>query len=212
MLSRRDSVGAAALVALVLSAPAARAEPADSSYGRVAGDLSGSLGAGAVFGPRAPRAALDLRLRYLETAGIFVTYEDAFGGAAEPTRVLAFGTEIRPLFLGRWLTGYELARGRWDLLIDSFGLELGAAFYQPASASFGSSPALQAGIGLEVPLLSDATGPWIGLHGGARWSEATLGGADASTADDRAAFLAVTLAWHQVFVAHVVDEGDRAPR
>jgi hypothetical protein len=211
MPSRRDTAWLAAAV-VVLVAPAARAAPGDSSYGRVEGDLSASFGAGVTLGPRAPRGALDLRVRYLETVGVFITYEDALGGDAEPVRVVAFGTELRPLFLGRWLTGYELARGRWDLLVDSFGLELGGAVYQPAGASFASRPALQAGIGLEVPLLADATGPWIGLHAGARWSETTLGGADSATADDRALYLAVTLAWHQVFVAHVVDEGDRAPR
>jgi hypothetical protein len=214
MPSRRESAARAAIVvaALVLHARAARAASADSAYGRFDGDLSASFGAGVALGARAPRGLLDLRVRYLETAGVFVTYEDGLGGAAEPSRVLAFGTEVRPLFLGRWLTGYELARGRWDLLLDSFGLELGAAVYQPAGLAFASRPALQAGLGVELPLLADATGPFIGLHGGARWSEAALGGADAATPDDRALFLGVTLAWHQVFVAHLVDEGDRAPR
>jgi hypothetical protein len=212
---RRDATWTLAVVLpLVLAASPgeARAEPEDTSYGRIAGDLGLVVGAGAAFGPRAPRGAFDLRLRYLESAGLFLTYEDGFGGAAEPTRVFAAGTELRPLFLGRWLTGRELSRGRFDLLLDSIGLELGAAFYQPSGASFASRPALQAGLGVELPLLENATGPWIGLHGGARWSEVAMGSGDIAGADDRALFLAVTLSWHQVLVAHLVDESDRAPR
>jgi hypothetical protein len=203
---------ASCLLALVLSAGEARADDEDTSYGRIAGDLSLAAGAGATFGPRAPRGVLDLRMRYLESAGLFVTYEDALGGAAEPERVIAVGTELRPLFLARWLTGHELARGRLDLMLDSIGLEIGAAFYEPQEASFAPRPALQAGLGIEVPFLANATGPWLGLHGGARWSEVAMGSGDIAGAADRALFLAVTLGWHQVLVAHVVDESDRAPR
>ena len=63
-----------------------------------------------------------------------------------------------------------------------------------------------------LPLLGEASGPWVGLHGGVRWSEAALATGNAATADDREGFLSITLAWHQVVVAHVVDVGDEAPR
>ena len=195
-------------------ATSASAQQDDTAYGRIDGDLSASLGAGAAFGPRGPRGALDLRLRYLWTAGIFVTYEDGplFGSSAEPRRALAGGLELRPLFLAFWLQGKDLGNAYWDLTLDSLGLEIGAVFMQPVGTSFASRRGLQAGLGLQLPILPRATGPAIGVHAGGRWSEAALGGRDLDGPSDRAFYLLVTLGWQQVFGAHIVDLGDRAPR
>ncbi|HWL89187.1 MAG TPA: hypothetical protein VNO21_25465 [Polyangiaceae bacterium] len=186
-----------------------RPHGADTSYGRIEGDLSAALGLGATFGPRAPRGSAELRLRYLDTVGAFFTYEDGFGGSAEPERVVTMGAEIRPLFIARWLQGLEFGTPRLDLALDSFGLELGAFFAQPHGDTFGARRGLQAGIGLEVPILAHASGPWIGLHGGVRWSDDALGGAPISGPSDRSAYLSVTFAWHAFFGAHVVDMRDR---
>lgn len=214
----------ACAVSVALTANAARGEPrgvepapkanTDTSYGRLDGDLAVVLGAGLSIGPRAPRAALDLRLRYLDTVGIFVQYEDAplVGAISDPRRVFATGVELRPLFIGRWLTGRESSNGRIDLAVDSIGLELGASFSQPTGASFPARPGVQAGLGIELPVLASATGPWIGLHGGVRWSDAAMSGEPLAGPSDRALFLNITLAWHQLFLAHAVDAGDRAPR
>lgn len=214
-------LGAFALASLASLAPApARADEesrgsakADTSYGRIDGDLSLGLGAGAAFGPRGPRAALDLRLRYLWTAGIFATYEDGpfLGSGAEPRRAFAGGIEIRPLFLARWANGLETGNPWIDLMIDSFGLELGTVFVEPAGRPFGKSPGLQAGIGLQIPILPRATGPHIGIHAGGRWSGAALAGDMINAAGDRSTYLLLTLSWQQVFGAHIVDMGDRAP-
>ncbi len=188
----------------------------DASYGRIDGDVSLVAGLGVTAGPRGPRAAADLRLRYIDTVGAFVTYEDgpAFGtgNGTDPRRVLATGLELRPLFLARWLVGKELGNPRLDLTIDSLGLELGAFFAQPTGAAFASRPGFQAGLGLELPIFTRASGPWLGLHGGARWSDAALAGDSLRGPSDRALFLSITLAWHQVFGAHVVDINDRAPQ
>jgi hypothetical protein len=195
-----------------LAQGAASAEP---SHGRVDGDLTVVVGAGATVVPQGVRPEGELRLRYLETAGLFTTYEEAAlfqGAAAEPQRVLALGGELRPLFLGRWLTGYETRRVRLDLALDSLGLELAAVFAQRPGGPFGSDLGLQLGLGLELPLLEQPSGPWIGLHGGVRWSDASLASGVVHGAADRAAFLAVTLAWHELVVAHLVDVGDQAPR
>lgn len=187
---------------------------ADGSYGRIEGDLGVVAGAGVAIGPRAPRGALDLRVRYLDTIGVFGTYEDAsfLGTSSEPRRLIATGVELRPLFLGRWLTGRDFGSGRLDLIIDSIGLELGAVFQQPLGTSFSARPGIQFGLGLELPFLASANGPWIGLHGGIRWSDAAISGAPLAGPDDRALYLSVTLAWHQLFLAHAVDAGDRAPK
>jgi hypothetical protein len=214
---RAPRAALASLVALALSVlapPVHAAGGPDTSYGRIDGDFSASAGVGATFGPRSPRAAVDLRLRYLWTAGLFVTYEDGplVGSSSDPRRAFAAGIELRPLFLFRWLQGHELGNARLDLAIDSFALELGPVFVEPQGASFKSRPGLQAGLGVQLPLLPNATGPVIGIHGGARWSDAALSGHSTDLPSDRSLYLLVTVAWQQVFGAHVVDLGDRAPR
>jgi hypothetical protein len=185
----------------------------DPSHGRLEGDLTLVAGAGVAVVPGGARADADLRLRYLETAGIFATYEDGslIGSGADPLRVLAAGLEVRPLFLLRWLKGLETSRARADLALDSIGLQLGAAFTQPSVASFGSIPGLEVAVGIELPILASATGPWLRLEGGLRWGDNALASGQVRGPDDRSAYLTVTLAWHQAIVAHAVDIGDRAP-
>lgn len=194
--------------------PARAGDAVDPSYGRVQGDLTLVAGLGATVAEGGSRAEGELRVRYLESVGLFGMYEDGplVSSSSEPRRVLVGGLEVRPLFLYRWLQGQETQRAWLDLAIDSFGLELGAVAMQPAGSSFGSQLGVQAGLGLEVPILPDATGPWVGLHGGVRWSEAELSTGTVNGTDDRSAYVSLTLAWHQVVVAHVVDVGDQAPR
>jgi hypothetical protein len=188
-------------------------ERVDTTYGRLDGDLGVDCGAGAIFGPSGPRGTLDVRLRYMDTAGVFSSYEDAIvATGSDPRRVLTAGFEIRPLFLARWLVGRELGVPRLDLFLDSFGLELATFFEQPSGGPFSSAPGLQASLGLEVPFLARASGLWIAFHGGARWSDASLEGQPVAAPRDRALFLSVTLAYHQIFAAHIADLRDTAPQ
>jgi hypothetical protein len=211
---RRARAGLAAAALLVLPSRAGADGPAEGTYGRIAGDMTLVGALGGVVAARGPRAEAELRLRYLESVGAFVSYEDGavLGSSAEPERVLTAGAEVRPLFLFRWLRGKEGASAWRDMTIDSLGLELGATFAQPAGTGFASVGGLQIGLGVEVPLLPRSTGPWIGLHGGLRWVDSALESGVIRSVDDRAAFLAITVAWHQEIVAHLVDLGDRAPR
>ena len=211
---RRRRAGATAATAALLLAVGGRAEGEEPSYGRVEGDVTLAVGAGASFASGGPRAAAELRARYLETAGVFATYEDGalVGSSADPRRTLAFGLELRPLFLYRWLDGHETHSARLDLTLDSFGLELGMIWpASPSADGFAQRPGVQAGVGLELPIMPDATGLWLALHGGVRWSDDALA-AGPSHPGDREAYLAVTLAWHQVVSTHLVDIGDEAPR
>ncbi len=186
------------------------ADASDASYGRFDGDVALAGAAGMTVGPRGPRASADLRFRYLQTAGLFATYEDGplIGSPSEPKRALAFGVELRPLFLARWATGRELGIGHLDLLIDSLGLELGALFAQPEGARFGGRPGLSAGLGVELPFFGRASSPFIGLHGGARWSDAALSGGPLGGPGDRALYATLSIGWQQLFGGHVVDLGD----
>src|SRR5207237_10168057 len=136
--------------------------------------------------------------------------EDGRGGDAGPAGLLVSGLELRPLFLVRWLRGMELRRARVDLALDSIGIELGAVLMQPADGGFGSRAGLQVGLGFELPIFAEATGPWVSIHGGLRWSNEALANGAAGSADERSAYLALTLAWHQLVMAHVVDLGDEA--
>ncbi len=182
----------------------------DSTYGRVEGDFTLAFGLGATLTPRGGSGAIDFRARYLDTAGVYVSYDEGFGGPAEPTRVLTTGIELRPNFLSRWLTDSELGIPYLDLFIDSFALELGAAIVQPKMGDFGDRIGLQAGLGLEFPILPRASGPWIGFHGGIRFSDKGLS-RELQTPLEQSAYLTITIAWHQVVRAHAVDLGDRIP-
>lgn len=207
------SLGVAASLALPAAEARAEGRP-EPTYGRLQGDVTLVAGLGGVVAARGGRAEGELRLRYLESAGLFATYEDGalVGSAAEPTRVLSAGLELRPLFLARWLTGRESQRARFDLVVDSLGLELGGMLEQPAGGGFASRTGMQAGLGVEVPILARATGPWLAFHVGVRWSEEALASGAVANADDRSGFVAITLAWHQVVVTHAADVGDEAPR
>ncbi len=186
----------------------------DTTYGRLEGDVTLVLGAGATLGPNAPRGTIDFRARYLDTAGLFVSYEDGalVGSGSEPRRVLATGLELRPLFLARLAKGWEWGSPRLDLMVDSFGLEIGASFAQPTGAAFASRAGLQLALGLEVPILERASGPFVGFHGGVRFGDSALSSGTIVDANDRAFFLSITLAWHQVILTHLVDAGDRGVR
>lgn len=80
-----------------------------------------------------------------------------------------------------------------------------------ARDTFGSRPGLQAGVGLQVPVLPNATGPVVGIHAGVRWSDAALAGRAIEDPSDRSLYLLVTIAWQQAFKAHVVDLGIARP-
>ena len=211
---RRDAVAAGWLAAAAFVARIASADGGEPTYGRVSGDVTIVAGVGATLAPRGPRADADLRLRYLETAGLFASYEEgaAFGAGADPTRLVCTGAELRPLFLFRWLQGHETRRARWDLFVDSLGFELGAVFAQPQGAGFASQPGVEVALEGEVPILEQATGPWIALNAGLRWSDQALASAVAREAADRSVFVAFTVAWHQVVTTHVIDFGDEAPQ
>jgi hypothetical protein len=180
----------------------------DTSYGRLEGDSAIAISAGAAFDVRGVRGAIDVRYRYLHSAGVFLGYEEGFGGGAEPLRLGIAGFELRPLFLARWLQGKEIGSPYLDLLIDSIGFELGAFVAQPEFGDFGSSAGLSFGIGLEFPFLPHAWGPFLAVHAAFRWSREALSAADTTTVDVRAFVVTVAFGYQAVFGSHVIDMGD----
>jgi hypothetical protein len=191
--------------------PARLADP-DTADGRFEGDLGLVVGAGATTRGEHPLGVLDIRARYLDTAGVYLTYEEGFGANAGPyDRLLGVGIEMRPLFLARWVTGKDLGLTWPDLVIDSLGLELGTFFDQPLGGPFTSRPGFQASVALELPLLARVTGPWIGLRAGGRWGDDVLQAGTVVVPAVAEGFFTATLAWHQLFRTHVVDLHDDAP-
>jgi hypothetical protein len=203
----------AALVACGAWGAEARADGrAEATYGRVAGDITLAAAVGGALASGGPRVEGELRMRYLESAGVFATYEDgSFVAGADPRRVLAAGFELRPLFLARWLRGHETEQPFFDLTIDSIGIELGATLLQPAGGSLGSRSGVEVGLGVELPLGTEAAGPWIGVHGGVRWSDQALASGRIDGASDREGYVALSFAWHKVVETHVVDVSDQLP-
>lgn len=213
--ARAQSAADPAPGVIVAAAPSPRPAPEpDGAYGRIDGDMAVVVGLGATAGPTGLRATGDLRVRYLDTVGLFATYEDGalVGSPSDPRRAFALGLEVRPLFLARWLKGREFGSAYPDLVVDSLGLEVAAVFLEPVGASFTTRAGLQLGLGLEVPLFPRASGPFLGIHGGVRWSDAASSTGAVDGPSDRALYLSMTVAWHQFFGAHVVDLGDRAVR
>lgn len=208
---------AAALAVLASSVLVTHASMAqgvvDPTYGRVSGDVGLAAGVGAALGSRGGRADGELRVRYLDAVGAFATYEDSVlsSASSDPRRVLSGGFELRPLFLYRWLRGVETRHGYVDLTLDSLGLELGAFLSAPSISPAYFRPGFELGLGLEVPVQAQATGLWVGLHGGIRWADQPSGVALAGGPDARAAYLAITLAWHQIVRTHLVDVSDGRP-
>ena len=160
---------------VVLAVPSlAHAQHGDGAYGRLDGDLALSAGVsgGAVTNDRVHpawtgSASLELRARILDSGGIFAIGEWRPEG---DSRVIV-GVDIRPLFLPRFLLGAQTGFRWLDLLIDSIGLDLGAAI-GPFDAAAGA--ALAIGFGLDVPLfLPERTSGGVFLRLGARYVTAS---------------------------------------
>jgi len=142
------SRSAAALLLALLLGPAGAAAQ-DGAYGRLDGDLTleGALGGGATreADEWSGAALAELRMRYLDVAGVMVGGEWRPDGASR----LLLMADVRPLFLARFLTNASLNDRYWDVWLDSFGIDLGVAF-APLDGDVGA--ALAVGFGFDVPL------------------------------------------------------------
>ena len=156
-----------------------RPTASDGVYGRLSADtvLSAEIGGGISIASNpvsptiaptiAPTVSTSLRVRALDSAGIFVFYQNAFG----PTRndALGLGLDLRPLMLARIFQDWERGPRTLDLFIDSIGLELGLSV-QNIGAQWGATSGLSwvFGAGAEVPLVWGASTA-LCLRLSARW-------------------------------------------
>lgn len=200
-----------AALSLLLTTGAAEADPGDGLYGRLDGDVDLSLAAGGAVAHDGPVAVALVRALFLGTAGAYATYTDALDAPRDVRRSLSLGAEVRPLLLPRFGTDRERGPALLDLTIDSIAFGLGAYSFATRDAGFSRTPGLELTTGFDVPLGVDATGLWLGVRGAARWRPSDFAG-EAPGAGERGGLLLLTLGWHQVVAAHLVDAGDRLPR
>jgi hypothetical protein len=201
-------------------APPLRAAEGDGVYGRFDGDLTLRAEAGAAFAPGGPSLSVGAAALYLGTAGVYAAYTDAFGsgmpcgpgpecGGPEVRRSIAAGVVMQPLFIARYATNQEHGPAHWDLLVDSFAMEVGAFWAAPRGAGLRAEPGLELALGIALPILARASGPYLGLRGAMRiGAEEThgLGGLSPS------GLLSLTLGYSQVVGVHIVDAGDGVHR
>ncbi|HMJ52971.1 MAG TPA: hypothetical protein VK540_12875 [Polyangiaceae bacterium] len=204
----------AALVTVPATSWAAPVEPpaktSDGVYGRFDGDLDLSLAAGSTFGSGGPTAAAFARATFFQTAGMYVSYTDALGRSdvALP-RTLGLGLTLRPFFVPRWAFDLERGPAILDLTIDAFAFDLGVLWPAKRDGSFTERPGMEAAIGTEVPLFGTASGPFLGARGAIRWRTSELAGEDGNPLQP---IIFLTVAWHALIDANIVDAGDRRLR
>ncbi len=204
-MKRASAALAAALVALTAAATS-RAD--DGVYGRLDGDLELRVEAGAGFASGGPALAAGVAALYLGTAGLYAHYTDALGSRApDVARSIAVGVHLQPLFLARYGSDLEHGPARLDLLVDSFGLEIGSFWSAPRGHGLLAVPGLELATTLAIPILARGNGPFLALRGALRMRQD-----DAHGALDRVGLFSLTLSFHRTITAHLVDAGDRLAR
>jgi hypothetical protein len=212
----RKRAGSAVLLVLFMATPVPAEEPplflpGDRTTSRLPGDMSHShqsradgvygrfdhpfdlgLEGGAELGNAGAAGALLASLHYLFMAGIYVGYSDALGqGSLPSSRTVSLGVDLRPAFIPRWSEGMQEGPSFVDLTVDSISLGLGAYFREPRERPFGDRRGLELSLGLGVPLVGTAEGPWLGARGILRWDDPS----EKSSEMARALGL-LTFGWH----------------
>ena len=186
---------------------------ADGAEGRLEGDLDLSIGAGAAITKSAPALAARAALTFASVAGLYSGYLDTFDAKdAVFARQLTAGVTLKPIFWGRFSKALTTGSPRADLLIDSLILELGAVWSSPPGRAMESDPGVEMAVGLGFPILDRASGPFIELRGAFRLRPIDLDGRSGVDVLDSGALVSLTLTWHQIVNAHIIDAGDRATR
>lgn len=169
----------------------------DGVYDRFDGDLELGVALGAEFAT-VGRAAPSLRAsaHYFTIAGVYAAGRLPAADDSAPA-LLSFGADLKPLFVPRWAKGFENGPAFFDLTLDSLSVSLGAFFEAHRADVAPARRGFDAQLGLGVPLLARARGPWLEARGALRLPD--------SGDSERALFVA--LVWH----AFVVTPFSEAP-
>jgi hypothetical protein len=126
-----------------------------------------SLGAGieAVPTPGVVRPSALGTLRFYQSVGLSLSLSQSVTSSDPMERTVAASLLVEPVFLLRWSGDHEWGRAFWDLSFDSISLSAGAVCAEPRAGNFCDAAGLRLGLGLGLPLLAKASGPWVRLGG-----------------------------------------------
>ncbi|MFO0589525.1 MAG: hypothetical protein U0441_18450 [Polyangiaceae bacterium] len=215
---RARAASALAIAAWLTSSLTSSFARADGEEGRLEGDLDLSAGAGvAVTDPdvteKAPALVARTAATFASIAGLYAGYADTFGApSARFARQVTAGVTVKPIFWARFSKALTTGSPRADLLIDSLILEAGAVWSAPVGGAMESQPGMELAVGFGFPILPNASGPFVELRGALRYRPIDLDGRTPSEILDRGVLVSLSLSWHQIVNAHIVDAGDRAMR
>lgn len=186
------------IVSLVLATwagPAAAHWPpnpqSDGVYGRFHGDTDLSLKLGGMVSDSRLAGSVGASAHYYSMLGITGDYSESLVTDALHTRSVSFGMELRPLFLPRWALDLQRGPAWLDLTLDSVCLGFGA-YFTDAGTALDDTRGAWVSLGLGIPVLGHATGPWLELRGLRRLPDHELLGHEPHNA------LLIYLSWHQV--------------
>lgn len=143
----------------------------DGVYGRFDGDLDLGLGLGAELGSAGHAApALRATAHYFSIAGVYANGRIKAGDESAPS-LFGVGVDLRPLFVPRWAKGLQTGCALFDLTLDSLSLSLGAFWASSGAPGSEAHRGFDAQLGLGIPLLASAAGPWLEARGALRYPD-----------------------------------------
>jgi hypothetical protein len=163
----------------------------DGVYGRFHGDTDISLKLGGLVRDSGLAGSVGASAHYYSLIGLTGDYSESLVADSLHARSAAIGMELRPLFLPRWVLGLERGPAWLDLALDSAALGFGAYFTDAETEGRGSRGAWVS-LGAGVPLLGEASGPWLELRGLRRFPDPDELAPAAHNA------LLLYLSWHHV--------------
>jgi len=155
-----------------LSRPFTVQQP-DGVYGRFTGTVTfvPEIGVAREHSSWAP--LFGVRAYYLSSIGLVADYADGRVWPFDrPSKhaVTDIALEARPLFLIRWPENWEQGPSWLDLTVDSFSLGLGG-FWDRNTDTEADRRGPEALVGVGVPLLGYALGPWLSGQSTFRWGD-----------------------------------------
>lgn len=183
-----------ALLVGIPSPAAAQWPPApesDGVYGRLGGNTDASFKLGGLISHSRLSASVGASVHYYSLLGITGDYSESLADDALQLRSFSVGSELRPLFLPRWLLGKQSGPAWLDLALDSICVGFGAYFGQVAAPGE-DTRGVWMSLGLGLPVIGRASGPWLELRALRRWPDLGAARAEAHNA------LLVYLSWHQL--------------
>jgi hypothetical protein len=163
---------------------------ADGVYGRFDGNTDLSLKLGGVLSQAELWGSVGVSAHYYSLLGVSADYASGLAADSTDLESLSLGVELRPLFLPRWALDAEHGPAWLDLTLDSLAVGFGAYWADPGEG-FGEARGVWLSLGMGVPLLGRADGPWLELRETRRFPDR-----DASGAADAHNAVYVYFGWH----------------